>query len=50
MPQNAPTVGFQLYRSLATCEQATTQLTPRAGKRYVCVPVEGNDRELTAAY
>ena len=50
VPQNAPTVGFQLYRSFDTCEQATTQLTPRAGKRYVCVPVEGNDQELTSAY
>ncbi len=50
IPQNAPTIGFHLYGDLNACEAAITQLTPRPGKRYVCVPVEGRDQELTAAY
>ena len=50
IPQNAPTVGFQLYGTLNACEDAVTHLTAQAGKRYVCLPVEGRDQELTSAY
>jgi hypothetical protein len=50
IPQNAPTVGFHLYRTLNACEDAITQLSPQAGKRYVCLPVERNDQEFTSAY
>jgi hypothetical protein len=50
VPQNAPTVGFHVYRDLNACEQATVRLTPRPGQRHVCVPVEPNLQELTAAY
>lgn len=50
VPQNAPTVGFRLYGTLNACEDATRQLTPQAGKRYVCLPTDGGDQELTSAY
>jgi hypothetical protein len=50
VPQNAPTVGFHLYGTVHACEDAIAQLTPRPGKRYVCLPIERGDQELTSAY
>ncbi|MBL6080708.1 hypothetical protein JMJ56_22075 [Belnapia sp. T18] len=50
IPQNAPTIGFRLYKDLHACEAATAQLTPRRGMRHVCVPVESGDGELASAY
>lgn len=50
VPQNAPTVGFVLYRDLGACEAAVTRLVAPQGRRLVCVPVERNDTELATAY
>jgi hypothetical protein len=50
VPQNAPTVGFIVYRDVAACEAAVTRLTAPQGRRFVCVPVESNATELATAY
>jgi len=50
VPQNAPTVGFVVYRDVAACEAAVARLAAPQGRRLVCVPVEPNATELATAY
>ncbi len=50
VPLNAPTVGFNVYRDAASCEQAAERLTPPPGKRLVCLPVVPYDQGLATAY
>ncbi len=48
VPLNAPTVGFQVYKDAASCEQAADRLAPPPGKRFVCLPVVPYDALVTA--
>jgi len=50
VPDNAPTVGFRTYATAETCEEAASHLTARPGMRLVCLPIETQVGELSAAY
>ncbi|MGG5817676.1 hypothetical protein [Falsiroseomonas sp. HW251] len=50
VPLSAPTVGFSIYRDAASCEAAVARMTPRAGTRMVCVPVEPRDMESASLF
>ena len=50
VPDRQPTVGFNVYKSLEECEQATTHLVAPPAKRLVCVPVEPPPGGLVNAY
>ncbi len=50
IPLNAPTVGFHVYKDVASCERAASSLTAPTGKRLVCLPAVSYDQELASAY
>jgi len=49
-PVSAPTVGFNVYKNVTSCEQAAERLTPPAGKRLVCLPVAPYEQDIATAY
>ena len=50
LPERTPTVGFNTYSTIATCEDAASKLTARPGTRLVCLPVEPPPGGLVNAY
>ena len=50
LPKRTPTVGFNTYNTIETCEGAAAKLVARPGTRLVCLPVEPPLGGLVNAY